>query len=259
MLRLLRKGYQPRASLEVENSLERKKSWNVVAELEGRERPEEQLIVSSHYDSWDLGPGAFDDASGTVVLLDVARALARHRNCLKRTVKFVAFSVEEIGCGGSYAYVRLHEEELDKIAFMMDLELPGSPSGYSASDEALARALQEPASRLGYSISLAGRPGGIYSDSSVFALKGIQRVGLTLKPQEPPASLFGHTQADTPDKLSIEALKDCAAAIGHLLFHALSLPELPVRRLCEPDVCRLYEASGLASLLRILRAWPFQP
>lgn len=257
MLRLMRKGFHVKVSLEVENRLEMRRSWNVVGELVGKESPEEQVIVSSHYDSWDLGPGAIDDASGTVVLLDIARALTRHRDRFRRTVKFVAFSVEEIGCGGSYAYVRLHEKELDNIAFMMDLELPGQPSGYWVSDEALAKALEGMASKLGYSLSLSARTGGIYSDSSVFALEGVQRAGLALRATEPPASLFGHTQADTPDKLSVEALKDCAVAIGYLLFHALSLPEIPIRRLPEEEVRRFYEASGLASLLKILRAWPY--
>ena len=49
-------------------------SYNVVADLKGSERPEEVVIVSGHLDSWDLGTGAIDDASGVAMAMPVMPA-----------------------------------------------------------------------------------------------------------------------------------------------------------------------------------------
>src|SRR4029078_4374763 len=76
---------------------------NVVATLKGTVNPELIYVVSSHYDSVAVGPGARDDSSGTAALLETARLLARHPQ--PATIIFASFTGEEAGLLGSRAFV----------------------------------------------------------------------------------------------------------------------------------------------------------
>jgi hypothetical protein len=77
---------------------------NVVATLKGTTNPELVYVVSSHYDSVAIGPGADDDTSGTAALLETARILARHPQ--PATIVFASFTGEESGLLGSREFVR---------------------------------------------------------------------------------------------------------------------------------------------------------
>ena len=77
---------------------------NVLATLKGTVNPELVYVVSSHYDSVAIGPGADDDTSGTAALLEAARALAGHP--MPATIVFASFTGEEGGLLGSREYVR---------------------------------------------------------------------------------------------------------------------------------------------------------
>jgi peptidase M28-like protein/WD40 repeat protein len=77
---------------------------NVVATLKGTVNPELIYVVSSHYDSVAVGPGADDDTSGTAALLETARILAGHPQ--PATIIFASFTGEEAGLLGSREFVR---------------------------------------------------------------------------------------------------------------------------------------------------------
>ncbi len=77
---------------------------NVIATLKGTVNPELIYIVSSHYDSVAVGPGADDDSSGTAALLETARILAGHPQ--PSTIIFASFTGEEAGLLGSREFVR---------------------------------------------------------------------------------------------------------------------------------------------------------
>lgn len=91
---------------------------NVVAEIPGTEKPDEVVIVSGHFDSWD-GPGsqgALDNGTGSCVTLEAARILCTLGAKPKRTIRFILWSGEEQGLFGSRQYVKDHEAEMDKIS-----------------------------------------------------------------------------------------------------------------------------------------------
>jgi hypothetical protein len=91
---------------------------NVVAEIPGSEKPDEVVIVSGHFDSWD-GPGsqgALDNGTGSSVTLECARILNACGARPKRTIRFILWSGEEQGLFGSRGYVRDHAAEMDKIS-----------------------------------------------------------------------------------------------------------------------------------------------
>jgi hypothetical protein len=80
------------------------KSANILATLRGTENPELVYVVSSHFDSHQMGPGADDNTSGTAALLEAARVLANHP--MPATIVFASFTGEESGLLGSREYVR---------------------------------------------------------------------------------------------------------------------------------------------------------
>ncbi len=96
---------------------------NVLAKLEGTENPELIYVVSSHFDSTARGPGADDNTSGTAMLLETARVLAR--TPLPYTVVFASFTGEESGLLGSREYVRQAVENGDKIVGALNNDMMG--------------------------------------------------------------------------------------------------------------------------------------
>src|SRR5439155_13464003 len=113
---LARKG-EVRFRLTLANRVERSyESRNVVAELRGREKPEEIVLLGAHLDSWDLGTGAQDNGVNAAMVIDVARAFRRLGLTPRRTVRFVLFTGEEQGLWGSAGYVQRHRGELERHA-----------------------------------------------------------------------------------------------------------------------------------------------
>src|SRR5712671_4463152 len=90
--------------------------YNTVAEIKGNEKPDEVVIIGGHLDSWDLGTGATDNGTGSMAVLEAARALQKLGVKPKRTIRFVLFTGEEQGLNGSRAYVEAHKAELAKIS-----------------------------------------------------------------------------------------------------------------------------------------------
>jgi len=91
-------------------------SQNVVAEIRGREKPEEVVLIGAHLDSWDLGTGAEDNGVNVALVLDVARGFRQLGLVPRRTIRFVLFTGEEQGMWGSRRYVERHRAELDRFA-----------------------------------------------------------------------------------------------------------------------------------------------
>jgi len=113
---------------------------NVAALLEGSDLDTaETIVVGAHYDHIGLGGwgslaigvddeihnGADDNASGTVVLLEVARQLVSRKEPLKRHVLFITFSAEEMGLVGSERYVRNPLIPLKETIAMINLDMVG--------------------------------------------------------------------------------------------------------------------------------------
>jgi carboxypeptidase Q len=90
--------------------------YNTVAEIPGSEKPGEVVMLGAHLDSWDLGTGTTDNGTGSMVVLEAARTLAKLNLKFKRTIRFVLFSGEEEGLVGSKMYVEAHKNDLDKIS-----------------------------------------------------------------------------------------------------------------------------------------------
>jgi carboxypeptidase Q len=104
--------------LEITNTIGEKpmEVYNTVGEIRGSEKPDEVVIVGAHLDSWDLGTGSTDNGTGSMAVLEAARALAKLGLKPKRTIRFVLFTGEEEGLVGSKRYVEAHKNDLEKIS-----------------------------------------------------------------------------------------------------------------------------------------------
>ena len=105
MLRGLLARGPVRISLELTNRLTPAAASvdNVIAEIPGRERPDEWVVVGAHLDSWDFGSGAQDNATGVAMVLEAARAIAALPQPPRRSVRFALWGGEEQGQLGSTA------------------------------------------------------------------------------------------------------------------------------------------------------------
>ncbi|HYU23379.1 MAG TPA: M20/M25/M40 family metallo-hydrolase [Candidatus Dormibacteraeota bacterium] len=83
-------------------------SFNVVAEIPGTDKAEEVVMLGAHFDSWDSGTGATDNAAGSAVMMEAIRILKVSGMKMRRTVRFALWTGEEEGLLGSRAYVKEH-------------------------------------------------------------------------------------------------------------------------------------------------------
>jgi len=111
---------------------------NVVATLPGKEKANEIVLYSSHYDHLGAAPtgegdviynGADDDASGTAAVINLAQHFAKQADN-KRTLMFSAFTAEEIGGFGSQYFSK--QLNADDVVAMINIEMIGKPSKFGA-------------------------------------------------------------------------------------------------------------------------------
>jgi hypothetical protein len=95
-------------------------SGNVVAEVPGRDPKAPLLLVGGHLDSWDLGTGAIDDASGVAIMTAAAKHIMDAGRPL-RTIRIVWFGAEEPGGLGGAALAKAHSADRYAIAGESDL------------------------------------------------------------------------------------------------------------------------------------------
>ncbi len=94
------------------------RSGNVVAEIPGRESPEEIVLIGAHLDSWDLATGAVDDGAGVGIVMAAANLIVQNiKKRPRRTIRVVLFGAEEVGLVGAKSYTETHMESLSNHIF----------------------------------------------------------------------------------------------------------------------------------------------
>ena len=194
-------------------------SWNVVGELPGTEKPDEIILIGSHYDGHDISQGASDPASGVVSVLETARVLGKHAQ-LPRTIRFVMWGVEEIGLLGSNAYVRAHADNLHKIRFYLNMDAAGGMASkdinlhsWSVLQETFEKYREEMALDFGI-----GQSFHTASDHYPLLLKGVITGGIEPVRQTSSGRGYGHTKYDTVDKVTLRGLRDAASLAARIVL-----------------------------------------
>ncbi|MFN0068138.1 MAG: M20/M25/M40 family metallo-hydrolase, partial [Limisphaerales bacterium] len=200
-------------------------SRNVLAELRGRERPEEIIVVGGHFDSWDVGQGALDDGVGCIAAWEALRQIKGLPQPPRRTLRLVLWTNEENGLRGARAYAHRPADELARHVAAIELDRGlGWPRGFSflGGDAGLAmlRGFSDRLAPLG-----AGefRRGGVGADLGPLIERGVP--GLEMINSSTNYFWFHHTAADTVDKVSPAELDATVAALAVLAWSLADAPE----------------------------------
>ena len=107
-------------------------SHNVIAQINGSEKPDEIIVIGGHLDSWDLGDGSHDDGAGIVQSMEVLRILKDLNYSPKRTIRVVLFANEENGLRGGTKYAEEAILNNEKHFFALESDAGGfTPRGFS--------------------------------------------------------------------------------------------------------------------------------
>lgn len=245
--RFLAAGHKVRVRFDMPNRVTGPvESENVIAEIRGREKPDEFVILGAHLDSWDLGTGALDNGCNAALVVDAARVIHSSGVLPRRSIRFVLFTGEEQGMLGSWAYARAHRPELDRMvaAVIFDAGI-GAVTGYSLGGRKdLLPAIREtldPVKSLGVKEFTFDIETG--SDDLDFLLEGVP----TLTANQAPANymLNYHAASDTFDKVDIPELKR-HVAIAAVTAYALADREQRIGpRQSRAEVEQLLKDDGL--------------
>jgi len=231
-----------RGSVEVEVELANSFSempvevYNTVAEIPGSEKPEEVVVLGGHLDSWDLGTGTTDNGTGSMVVLEAARALRKLDLKPKRTIRFILFSGEEQGLNGSRAYVEAHKAEMPKISGVL-IHDTGTGRVLSIAmmdnyqDREVIDHVVAPLREVGLLEPSLRRSGG--SDHVSFDAVGVPAFFGIQDPAE--YSKTHHSQSDTFDKAWKDDLAEGAQVLAVWAYNVAQLPELLPRKLAPPQ------------------------
>ncbi|MCH7813332.1 MAG: M20/M25/M40 family metallo-hydrolase [Planctomycetes bacterium] len=204
-------------------------SANVVAELPGSTHPEEIVVLSGHFDSWDVGHGAHDDAGGCVLAMEAVAVLRRLNLVPRRTLRVVLWVNEENGLAGARQYLEDHKNELTRhVAAIESDNGVFRPLGYTV-DMADEDARNIAAARLRSLLTLL-EPIGAMQVKTGGSGADIGR----LKPYGPALLGFWvdgsryfdyhHSPADTLDKIDPEDLTDCLASLAVVAYILADMP-----------------------------------
>jgi len=208
--------------------------YNTVAEIPGSEKPDEVVIIGGHLDSWDLGTGATDNGTGSMAVLEAARALQKLGVKPKRTIRFVLFTGEEQGLNGSKAYVKAHQKELEKISGVLVHDsgtgkvLTIGLMGNYAVRETIDRALNPlaRAKEIGLAEPTLRSEGG--SDHIPFDGAGVP--GFWCVQENVDYDKTHHSQADTLDRVRWDDLTEGAQVLAVFAYNVAQLPEMLPRK-----------------------------
>ena len=200
-------------------------SRNIVAEIVGRERPDEIVLVSGHMDSWDITPGAQDDGGGVLCAWEAVRLMHQLGIRPRRTVRVVLWTNEENGLRGAKNYAERHRQELPKHVLAIESDQGVfQPTGFTLKGGAQTKALVGQVGSLLRGIQADKIvSGGGGSDVEQLALAGVPVMELTVEGSK--YFWFHHTAADTPDKVNPKELSQCAAAMAVMAYVVADMPE----------------------------------
>jgi carboxypeptidase Q len=200
-------------------------SANVVADLRGRERPDEIVVLACHFDSWDVGTGASDDAGGCMAAWEAARLLKQLDLRPRRTVRVVLFTNEENGLRGGLDYRTRYAGSLDRHVLMIESDLGvASPSGFGFSGNDTARAQVRAIAELLAPIG-ATRIGPSGGGADIGPSVAAARIP-AMSPEVDSSEYFvvHHTAADTVDRIDPVDLARHTAALAAMAYVVADMP-----------------------------------
>jgi len=235
--RLTDNGQRPRITMNLDAQLlGEQPSYNTVAMIRGSEKPDEYVVLSAHFDSWDGSSGATDNGTGTLTMMEAMRILKTVYPRPKRTIIVGHWTGEEEGEVGSKAFTEDHPEVMKGLQALFNQDngtgriLRVGGGGLPNAAEHISQWLaQIPADFKGQlEFRGAGFPAGGGSDDFSFACYGAPAIGLGSLSWN-YFNYTWHTNRDTYDKIVFDDLKWNAALTAMLAYLASEDPTMITR------------------------------
>jgi len=210
LARILSRGQPVRLRLTLVSSVRQGESGNVIAEVPGRDLKLPPVLVGGHLDSWDLGTGAIDDASGVAIAAAAAKRIM-NAGQPQRTIRIVWFGSEETGLWGGQDYRKRHGQEPHYAMLESDF---GADRIWRVTSK-LGEARRDEARMIGAALAPLGIVTGAFdkadgSDIGPMLEDGQPGVGLS---QDGTRYFdYHHTPDDTLDKIDPAQLRQNVAA-----------------------------------------------
>jgi hypothetical protein len=231
--RLAANGQAPvlRLTAEAEN-LGEVPVFNVIGEIPGTEWPDQYVMLSAHYDSWEGGSGATDNGTGSVLMLETMRILREAYPSPKRTILIGLWSGEEQGLNGSRAYTEDHPDVVAGLQALWNQDngtgriVRLSAQGLVGATPSLAKWMsQVPADVAQHvELDLPGNPGGGGSDYASFVCHGAPGFSLGALSWDYSSHTW-HTHRDTFDKVVFDDLRNNAVLTASLVYLSAEDPD----------------------------------
>lgn len=214
---------------------------NVVARMQGRERPDEYIVLSAHFDSWDGAQGATDNATGTLVMMEALRILRAVHPNPRRTILAGHWNGEEQGLNGSRAFAADNPRVVAGLHALFNQDngtgriQAVSMQGFTGVEPFFRRwfARMPPQLVGDIRIDSPGNPGGGGSDHAAFVCHGAPAFMLSSLSWD-YGTYTWHTNRDTYDKISWDEVRNNAILVAMLVYLADQEPErLPRDRRTE--------------------------
>ena len=199
-------------------------SGNVIAEVPGRDPAAGIVLIGGHLDSWDLGTGAIDDASGVAITTAAAKRILDSGRRPRRTIRVVWFGAEEVGGFGGEVYAKAHGRERHAVAsesdfgadrvWRVETELPG---GAKPVADRLAAALAP--------LGIVRGTGKAGDGSDIAPIVALGTAGVDLNQSGLRYFDTHHTPDDTLDRVDQAQLAQNVAAWTTMLAVVADAPE----------------------------------
>jgi len=210
---------------------------NVIATIPGTELPDEYVLLSAHFDSWEGGSGATDNGTGSILMMEAARILREVLPAPRRTILVALWNGEEQGLNGSRAFTEDHPEVVEGLQALFNQDngtgriVRISPQGFPEAAETLAGWLArvpEEVSRH-VELELPGSPGSGGSDYASFVCWGAPGFNLGALSWDYGTHTW-HTHRDTFDKVVMDDLRNNVVLTASLAYLAANAEERVSRK-----------------------------
>lgn len=229
-------------------------SQNVTGEL-GPDTQDE-VIIGAHVDGHDISEGAIDNASGVAVLCEVGRALSYIEDDLETKVRLIGFGSEEFGLIGSQHYAA--DSDLDRIKVMLNcdggLGMERESLVYTCGFDELSEAVESVGRELRQPVK-TDPDLSPHSDHWPFVWRGIP--GAQIRADTGDSRGWGHTHADTLDKVDIRAIR-YHAIITTLLAQHVTDSSISFSRRTEQSIQDDLIADQLDIPMKTAGDWPYE-
>jgi Zn-dependent M28 family amino/carboxypeptidase len=216
---------------------------------------EECVLLTSHVDAHDIAEGAMDNGAGTAVGVEMAKALVAREDDLDTRVHVLVYGSEEVGLVGSHhdAAVRNHDSikgivNNDGVVRGRTLKL------YTHGFDGLERAAETVAERFDHPVNTTPRLGP-HSDHWPYVQWGVPGIHVMSETGDEGRG-WGHTRADTLDKLKSRDLREQAILLTELTVH-LADADTAVEHRDPESIAAQLEAEDLAAGMKVTGDWPY--